>query len=321
VLARGVLPGSVFRYHGNPRYPWGKKDLERAKQNCTNYLDNFSSNHKNMSDFFAVPSTEWVNAKLGIMMIPEVPYALVALYLLSKPLFEKIRDHFGIEGKGPILNLVVVIHNLLLAIFSGWTFYHAIPLFNDYILSDKQSAMSQEDVWNNTHMGALCIVFYVSKYYEFADSWILVLKGYDPEFLQVYHHAGVVWSMYFACKHHACYLIWLVTLNSFIHTIMYIYFACRAHFGAEGNPLGFFKPFMTGMQISQFLIGIVGCVMDYFKESVNDDQKRSIALMQIYVVGLIYLFSQMFKKNYVDKPKDDSAAPVTRSSKKGGKGN
>jgi hypothetical protein len=48
--------------------------------------------------------------------------------------------------------------------------------------------------WKEDGFGIWATVFYVSKYYEFIDTWILVLKNSDgtkpPSFLQKYHHAG-----------------------------------------------------------------------------------------------------------------------------------
>ena len=39
-------------------------------------------------------------------------------------------------------------------------------------------------------------VFYVSKYYEFIDTWIIMIKGGKPDALQVIHHAGAVGAMF-----------------------------------------------------------------------------------------------------------------------------
>ena len=32
--------------------------------------------------------------------------------------------------------------------------------------------------------------FYISKFYEFLDTWIIILKGKKVSFLQEFHHAG-----------------------------------------------------------------------------------------------------------------------------------
>ena len=82
------------------------------------------------------------------------------------------------------------------------------------------------DVWRGADgFGTFAVIFYVSKYYEFVDSWILVLKNSDgkhaPSFLQKYHHAGIVVCMYAAVVSEANWMLIAVTFNCTIHFFMY----------------------------------------------------------------------------------------------------
>jgi GNS1/SUR4 family len=52
--------------------------------------------------------------------------------------------------------------------------------------------------WNEGGLGAWATAFYISKYYEFVDTWILIFKGKDASFLQVYHHAGIAFIFWAA---------------------------------------------------------------------------------------------------------------------------
>jgi GNS1/SUR4 family len=52
--------------------------------------------------------------------------------------------------------------------------------------------------WNEGGLGAWATAFYISKYYEFVDTWILIAKGKDASFLQVYHHAGIAFIFWAA---------------------------------------------------------------------------------------------------------------------------
>jgi hypothetical protein len=45
-------------------------------------------------------------------------------------------------------------------------------------------------------------------------------RGKDASFLQVYHHTGIAIAMFFGCTYECNWLIWVVALNSFIHTLM-----------------------------------------------------------------------------------------------------
>ncbi|RYG96121.1 hypothetical protein EON65_54900 [archaeon] len=82
---------------------------------------------------------------------------------------------------------------------------------------------------------------------------IILLKGREPIFLQTFHHAGVVFSLWGAVVTQSS-AVGAVTicLNSFIHTLMYTYYTLAA-FGYS-SPL---KHYLTTAQMTQFLIGII----------------------------------------------------------------
>jgi hypothetical protein len=51
-------------------------------------------------------------------------------------------------------------------------------------------------------MGRLAFLFYLSKYYEFVDTIILVVKRKRVLLLQTYHHAGAVRVQRWSCETH-----------------------------------------------------------------------------------------------------------------------
>jgi hypothetical protein len=51
---------------------------------------------------------------------------------------------------------------------------------------------------------------------------ILILKGKEASFLQVYHHTGIAFIMWEAVCSQSAWLQFVTLLNSLIHTIMYI---------------------------------------------------------------------------------------------------
>jgi hypothetical protein len=105
---------------------------------------------------------------------PLVPILSIFAYLyLSKPLFGFIRDHFKIQPKGKFMFYLTTFHSSLLAIYSAWTFFNS-------------SRIIYPDVWKHGFFGSVCDYngklwndglgfwvthFYISKYYEFVDSW------------------------------------------------------------------------------------------------------------------------------------------------------
>ena len=119
----------------------------------------------------------------------------------------------------------MAVHNFLLVVFSGVTCIRSWTIVLNQISSvgylatycDKDNAM-----WNGANFGAWATIFYLSKYWEFADTVILILKGKVPSVLQVYHHAGIALAMWGSSVTQGSWIAWVVCLNSFIHTVMYV---------------------------------------------------------------------------------------------------
>ena len=225
----------------------------------------------------------------------EAPIILVALYLLSKTPVASFRDFIGIQADSGGLKAFVFLHNVALAVFSAWVMINTWPMLYNYLMVPYKT----EEVFWDSQIGYWAIIFYISKYYEFIDSWILVLKSKVPSFLQVYHHAGVVYAMYFACTSKANWIIYMVCLNSFIHTLMYTYYAV-----ATVQRKNFFTPYasiLTTMQITQFIIGIVASAPSYFDINCSEPVKTSLFFMHAYAIGLIKLFHDMAREKYKKK--------------------
>eukprot|EP01084_Bolivina_argentea_P052164 95838_1 len=198
--------------------------------------------------------------------------------------------------------LFVFIHNLLLCAFSWIVFINVFPeIYNKLMHSDNTlyenwklfscSPMSDNEMYWS-------YLFYLSKIWEFIDTWIILYKGRKPSTLQTYHHMGAVF---------ACWLqvivggksFWIfVCLNSFIHTIMYAYYCCTT--------LGYrfkFKFIITILQLSQFIIGQSLGYFQYFNFSncyrINDFWVWFINT--IYVWPLVALFAHFYTQTYLKK--------------------
>lgn len=163
---------------------------------------------------------------------PIVPFLSVALYLLfSNVVFSTIRDTFGLESKGPVIQGITKVHNLILMVYSGWTCYYSWAIAVPYMQTHGfWAAMCDvnNQLWDDNNLGWWITHFYISKYYEFIDTWIVLLKNKQPMFLQVYHHAGIVILMWgFVVTKATGGGLVLTCLNSGIHTIMYTYYLAR----------------------------------------------------------------------------------------------
>ncbi|GAA6039523.1 hypothetical protein JCM8097_008366 [Rhodosporidiobolus ruineniae] len=194
-------------------------------------------------------------------MNPVTPFLFGLIYFITaKTLSHYQNGKNRIQGKG--WDVAVVAHNLFLAVYSAWTFLGTAPqIFGAFwrgFSADGLAGLahafcdSRLAVWGSTTFPRFTYIFYLSKYYEIVDTAILLLKGKKVGMLQSFHHAGAVVTMFAGYRAQAMPIWLFCVFNSFIHTIMYCYYAVttlRLPF-----PL-FLKRNITRMQISQFLIG------------------------------------------------------------------
>jgi|Transcript_19724 hypothetical protein len=240
------------------------------------------------------------NLPLSFLYEPYWPIAGAIFYLISKPLLKKFVSAVGVDPKAKWLKALVVVHSLALCIYSGLTVYYAWGAVFQTLAQDGLYATycnSNNALWNNG-MDVWGTLFYASKYYEFIDTWVLVVKQKPVSFLQTYHHAGAVITMWGLTVTQAPGVVWFVCLNSIIHTVMYAYYAAAA-LGYRWSG----KKYLTTCQIVQFFTGIFGVFSVHLlgPECANEAQQFTIAICEAYAVVLIFLFAAFFRQSYLSK--------------------
>ncbi|PIA17590.1 fatty acid elongase [Coemansia reversa NRRL 1564] len=255
---------------------------------------------------------------------PATPVIIVAVYTLivhalnstrSKTLSRiearrqdlKLGDVFN-EGagntrrsqNGPWMTATVVLHNLALAAFSYWCATNYTTAFFQTVREEGMRCAycdMNHTIWNN--MFKFNYLFYLSKYYELIDTFIILAKGRKATFLQTYHHAGAIMTMWVGCYFGSPQLIFYVVENSIIHTLMYTYFALTA---MGYSPPG--KKYLTHLQIFQFLIGLVFIALYItIPGCLTPLQRNLLFVMLSYLIPLIYLFVDFSIKTYGKKNK------------------
>ncbi|GAA5941252.1 elongation of very long chain fatty acids protein [Sporobolomyces koalae] len=194
-------------------------------------------------------------------MNPLTPFIFGIVYFaVAKTLSHYQNGRNRIQGKR--WNVVVVAHNVFLAVYSAWTFLSTAPQvigsfasgFSEHGFAGLLHAFcdSEHSVWGSQQFPRFTYMFYLSKFYEIVDTAILLLKGKKVGMLQSYHHTGAIWTMYAAYRTQTM-AVWLFVLfNSAVHSIMYCYYAITA----LSLPFPrFLKKSITRMQITQFLVG------------------------------------------------------------------
>ncbi|KEF56824.1 uncharacterized protein A1O9_07014 [Exophiala aquamarina CBS 119918] len=95
-------------------------------------------------------------------------------------------------------------------------------------------------------------IFYLSKFYEVIDTFIILAKGKKSSFLQTYHHAGAMLCMWAGIRYMSPPIWMFVLVNSAIHAIMYTFYLMST-IGVTVPK--WFKQSLTTLQITQFVIG------------------------------------------------------------------
>ncbi|KAM0752038.1 hypothetical protein T439DRAFT_199602 [Meredithblackwellia eburnea MCA 4105] len=279
---------------------------------------------------------------------PLTPFVFgITYFAVTKTLSHYQDGKNRIQGKG--WNAFVIFHNLTLAVYSAWTFLSTAPVFfgafyrgwREAGLAGLAHALCDSDalVWTATKFPSYCFYFYLSKFYEIVDTAIILAKGKKVGLLQSYHHMGAVWTM-FAGFRTASMPIWIfVVFNSFIHSLMYIFYSCSA---LKLPFPQFLKRSLTRLQIAQFIFGgslaasylfiKLPVLSDQQRDAiidritfghistvdslsrmgteclVNTGQKAAVYLNVAYLIPLTALFVQFFYKSYRAKARKAAKA-------------
>jgi len=189
-----------------------------------------------------------------------------------------------------LLYFFSIIHNGILIIFSTWTF-----LSLSQILYDNGIVFQPNYYFQNPQFDKVIYYFYLSKYYEFFDTFLLYLHKKTPTILQKYHHIGAVicWHLTYNYKIDC---VWIPSIvNSFIHMIMYSYYlGCILKI----NQVRFIKQYITTLQLLQLFFSMILCNI-YYVNIETFINVYIIWIVNIYNIGLLVLFGSFYYNNYI----------------------
>jgi len=252
-----------------------------------------------------LPSNQLVAAS----MRPEYVVAALVLYALAtepamKQLRQFLQNNYGKSFESG-LRLFVGVHNFVLAIFSGLAAYNFWVLSIQHMAENGISSafcdLDKSDFWGAGGYGAWSVLFYFSKFYEFIDTFILVLKGKKPGLLQKYHHVGVILIAWGGMITQSGFMFMASCYNSFIHTLMYSYFFYKTLY-----PQAQIKSarFLTMFQMGQFILGPSIMAWHFFADTSSCIGPGADLVLQaggVYTFGLLVLFAQFYMRKYTTK--------------------
>jgi hypothetical protein len=125
--------------------------------------------------YHRLPTSPWI---ISWTMRPELVLILVVIYLNSKQPLKVLIQFMQFNSNSSLFRGWIAVHNALLALYSGITVFYTWPIVIEHLLEHglyNTYCDPEKTLWHSG-FGAWALIFYVSKYYEFLDTWILVLK-------------------------------------------------------------------------------------------------------------------------------------------------
>lgn len=203
------------------------------------------------------------------------------------------------------LRLFVMFHNIFLIILSAYMcFGCSIEAYrNAYSLWGNKYDPSE------TKLARVIHIFFLSKIYEFVDTFIMLLKGNTKQisFLHVYHHATIsfIWWMivrvapggdaYFSAA-----------LNSWVHVCMYSYYLLAIIIGKDADRRRkylWWGRYLTQMQMFQFLLNLLQAL---YCSKFSEYPKFLSKILLVYMTTLLALFGQFYHSKHVANTRQSS---------------
>ncbi|KPI98123.1 Elongation of very long chain fatty acids protein 7 [Papilio xuthus] len=201
------------------------------------------------------------------------------------------------ESRKPFkLTTVITVYNILQVAYSCALLYIGHNLISTYGLLSSSCLMEAEDTkWKVT---TSIYYYFFAKVTELMDTIFFVLrKKYNQvTFLHIYHHSLMMWGSWVSLKYEPSYgTIFLGTLNSFVHIIMYTYYALSAF--PDLSKYLWWKKYITMMQLIQFMCIIVHAAASQFFSGCPPSYTLLMTIM-LNAALFIYLFGQFYINSY-----------------------
>ena len=190
---------------------------------------------------------EAVEARRNWGLIISISYILV-IFCLQK--YMKNRERYEMKG-------LLIVWNWLLAIFSIIASARILPeLYHVLRTQGFYASLCNDDVLYGV-FGHWSYAYTMSKIPELLDTIFVVLRKHPLIFLHYFHHATILHFVYYWYPQAASTALWFGTMNYFVHSFMYSYYALKA---MRVYVPKFVSMFITAIQIIQKIAGLFLCM-------------------------------------------------------------
>ena len=203
--------------------------------------------------------------------------------------------------RGPLM-----VWNSIMAVFSILGFYSTGVIQWQYAFYNGWERSICDLVILKNQEGLFSFLFCFSKLAELIDTLFIVLRKQKLIFLHWYHHVTVLIYCWYSYSSITAPQQWFITMNYFIHSIMYSYYTLCA--SGVYRPHIRIKIVITVLQISQMIFGVGINIFLVVKMTVEEywfcdglvERTYSYAIYSLAMYASYFiLFSHFFYNTYV----------------------
>lgn len=229
------------------------------------------------------------------------PWKLVYATLIYLYVIKFLLPNLMAKRQRPFeLKWLIRLYNLSMVLSNIYAFYHGARLLNFGIKTFGCEIIDHTDYRPGSlellHYGYL---FLLSRLIEWLDTIFFVLRKKQNQVtkLHVFHHSFVPALCWVYLKFHPGYTVaFFPFINTFVHTIMYMYYFL-ATFGPSVQPYLWWKKYLTSLQIAQFVLILIQLAT--IPLSTNEKCQYPRGFLYVAFSGAI-LFLWLFYTYYLD---------------------
>lgn len=218
------------------------------------------------------------------------------------PDFMQKKKPYNIKPLILLYNIFMVFTNVFFFVIASWRTNFGIKTWQ---CNPVESYSERDNEWNfMIYVGWL---FVMSKFIDLFDTIFFVLRKnfHQVSALHVIHHALVPINCWLGLKYVPSEsAAFMPFINSFIHEVMYLYYALSS-LGPHMKPYLWWKKYLTSMQIIQLALVTLHCVYLGLNSNCNLPKVMFVAgIPQILLI--LYMFVDFYLKSYVKNKSCDN---------------
>lgn len=238
----------------------------------------------------------WILVEHPLLLLSITAAYLAFVVKIGPKLMEK-RQPFKLTALMTFYNIAQIIACILV-------FYN---LVSNGILSGNPLACKPLDLSFDEKPYNIAVIMWVNifvKFIEFIETIVFVLRKKQNQVsgLHLYHHVSTAFFSWLTARYGAGGTgAYVITLNYFIHILMYTYYLVSIYVSpAMQKKLAKLKQTLTMMQMIQFWLMVLNCIQSFTVEECKS--YRFISFLFIpNILYIFFMFKDFYTRSYLKK--------------------